>query len=125
MPEEEYYIEDNDLIDLLKDVLGEKITDEDIEKILKASGDGEISEDDFDNLVDEILSRSRDNDESDSPEPIVPRENKGFVYLSTSPDTCPRTAHALSEYPAHMPSRTRRIPLVSRPKSTHLLVPPP
>ena len=30
MDNEEYYIEDNDLIDLLKDVLGEKITDDDI-----------------------------------------------------------------------------------------------
>ncbi|MCR5026888.1 MAG: hypothetical protein K6A34_05565 [Methanobrevibacter sp.] len=97
MPEEEYYIEDNDLIDLLKDVLGEKITDEDIEKILKASEDGEISEEDFDNLVDEILSRSRDNSESCSPEPIVPRENKGFVYLSTSPDTCPVCGNVLSD----------------------------
>ena len=64
MENEEYYIEDNDLVELLKEVLGDKITDEDIEKILKASEDGDLSEDDFDNLVDEILSRSKDNAES-------------------------------------------------------------
>ena len=48
MENEEYYIEDNDLVNLLKEVLGDKITDEDIEKILKASEDGDLSEDDFD-----------------------------------------------------------------------------
>ena len=66
MENEEYYIEDNDLVDLLKEVLGDKITDEDIERILKASEDGDLSEDDFDNLVDEILSRSKDNTECKS-----------------------------------------------------------
>ena len=95
MENEEYYIEDNDLVNLLKEVLGDKITDEDIEKILKASEDGDLSEDDYDNLVDEILSRSKDNAESLSPEPIVPRESKGFVYLSTSPDTCPVCGNSL------------------------------
>ena len=95
MPEEEYYIEDNDLVDLPKDVLGDKITDEDIDRILKASEDGDLSEDDFDNLVDEILARSRDDGPSKNPEPIVPRENKGFVYLSTSPDTCPVCGNSL------------------------------
>lgn len=95
MPEEEYYIEDNDLVDLLKDVLGDKITDEDIEKILAASEDGEITEEDFDNLVDEILARSRDNVESENSEPLVPRENKGFIYLSTSADTCPVCGNSL------------------------------
>jgi hypothetical protein len=95
MPEEEYYIEDNDLIDLLKDVLGDKITDEDIERILAASEDGDLSEDDFDNIVDEILANSRDNSESASPEPIVPQKNKGFVYLSTSPDSCPICGNSL------------------------------
>ena len=59
MGNEEYYIEDNDLAELLKDVLGDRISDEDIEKILSASEDGEITEDDFDNIVDEILAKSR------------------------------------------------------------------
>ena len=95
MPEEEYYIEDNDLVDLLKDVLGDKITDEDIDRILKASEDGNLSEDEFDTLVYDILARSRDDGQSKNPEPIVPRENKGFVYLSTSPDTCPICGNSL------------------------------
>ena len=47
MENEEYYIEDNDLVDLLKDVLGDKITDDDIQRILDASDDGELSEEDF------------------------------------------------------------------------------
>ena len=97
MPEEEYYIEDNDLVDLLKEVLGDKITDEDIERILAASEDGEISEDDFDNLVDEILANSRENESMGDSEPIVPREGKGFVYLSTSADKCPVCGNSLSD----------------------------
>ena len=59
MDDMEYYIEDNDLVDLLKDVLGDRITDEDIEKILAASGDSEITEEDFDQIVDEILAKSK------------------------------------------------------------------
>ncbi len=61
MDDVEYYIEDDDLVKLLKDVLGDKITDEDIEKILKASGDGDLSENDFDMIVDEILTKNKDN----------------------------------------------------------------
>jgi Ca2+-binding EF-hand superfamily protein len=59
MDDVEYYIEDNDLVDLLKDVLGDRITDEDIEKILAASEDSEITEEDFDRIVDEILAKSK------------------------------------------------------------------
>lgn len=59
MDDMEYYIEDNDLVDLLKDVLGDRITDEDIEKILAASEDSEITEEDFDHIVDEILAKSK------------------------------------------------------------------
>ena len=47
MENEEYYIKDEDLAVLLKDVLGDKITDDDIERILAASEDGEITEDDL------------------------------------------------------------------------------
>ncbi|MBR0272083.1 MAG: hypothetical protein IJQ68_08890 [Methanobrevibacter sp.] len=98
MAGEEYYIEDNDLVDLLKDVLGDKITDDDIERILKASEDGEITEEDFDNIVDEILSKSKTDDFFKTPEPLVPpksSDKKEFVYLSTSPDTCPVCGSAL------------------------------
>jgi rubrerythrin len=92
MENEEYYIEDNDLVDLLKDVLGDKITDEDIQRILDASDDGELSEEDFDNIVDEILARSKKGAATRKPEPIIPSEisdEKEYVYLSNSPDTCP------------------------------------
>ena len=51
----EYYIEDNDLVDLLKSVLGDQITDEDIEKILAASEDGCITEDDFDRAITRFI----------------------------------------------------------------------
>ena len=90
--EEEYYIEDNDLAELLKDVLGDKITDEDIEKILSASEDGEITEDDFDFIVDEILAKSKTEEISRNPEPITPQtmpEEQEYLYISTSSDKCP------------------------------------
>lgn len=92
MENEEYYIEDNDLVNFLKDVLGDKITDGDIQRILDASDDGELSEEDFDNLVDEILARSKTENSSRKPEPIIPSEvinEKEYVYLSNSPDKCP------------------------------------
>ncbi len=90
--EEEYYIEDNDLIVLLKDVLGDKITDEDIDRILAASGDDNISEDDFDFLVDEILAKSKTEEISRNVEPMIPPEisdEQEFVYVSSSQDKCP------------------------------------
>lgn len=98
MENEEYYIEDNDLAILLKDVLGDKISDEDIERILSASGDGEITEEDFDHIVDEILAKSKTGDISRDPEPIIPPESgseKEFIYLSQSPDRCPKCGGSL------------------------------
>jgi rubrerythrin len=92
MDEEEYYIDDNDLVELLKDVLGENISEEDIERILKASGDENISEEDFDNLVDEILASSKiKNDNGAFEDSVTPIDDgsKEFVYLSNSPDRCP------------------------------------
>ena len=92
MHEEEYYIEDNDLADLLKDILGDKITDEDIERILSASEDGEITEEDFDRIVDEILAKSKRDEVLKEAEPIDSPEtdtNREFVYLSASQDKCP------------------------------------
>ena len=55
----EYRIEDEDLTEFLKEVLGDNISDEDIGVILKASGDKNLSEEEFDLLVDEILTRSK------------------------------------------------------------------
>lgn len=92
MAEEEYYIEDNDLVELLKEVLGDNISDEDIERILEASGDENMSEDDFDNLVDEILASSKTKDDNgDFEDSLIPTDDaeKEFVYISNSPDKCP------------------------------------
>lgn len=92
MADEEYYIEDSDLVELLKEVLGDNISEEDIERILNASGDENMSEEDFDNLVDEILASSKTKDSDNSFEDsISPTDDaeKEFVYLSNSPDKCP------------------------------------
>ena len=92
MSGEEYYIEDRDLIDLLKDVLGDKISDKDIERILAASDDGQITEEDFDNLVDDIIKSSKTSDSIlDSPEPIDPSKHiqQKLIYLSNSTHVCP------------------------------------
>ena len=45
-----------------------------------------------DNIVDEILARSKKGEATRKPEPIIPSEisdEKEYVYLSNSPDTCP------------------------------------
>ncbi|MBQ9025243.1 MAG: hypothetical protein IJ104_02520 [Methanobrevibacter sp.] len=113
---EEYYIEDNDLVDLLKDVLGDKITDADIERILKASEDGEITEEDFDNIVDEILAKSKTDDILKTPEPIVPQktsDQKEFVYLSSSPNTCPVCGSSLLD-DSHCPNCNLKFSFVSK-----------
>ena len=55
----EAYIDDNDLKDLLLDFLGEDVSQEDIEKILKAASDEQLSEEDFDKLVDEFILKNR------------------------------------------------------------------
>ena len=94
---EEYYIADDDLVVLLKDVLGDKIIDEDIEKILKASEDGEMTEDDFDILVDEILTKSKASTDS---QPIISQEifdEEEFINMSASPDKCPVCGNFLTE----------------------------
>ena len=89
----EYYIEDNDLVDLLKSVLGDQITDEDIEKILAASEDGDITEDDFDRIVDEILAKSKTKNISHQSKSITPQElsnGQEYIYPVESFDKCPQ-----------------------------------
>lgn len=51
----EAYIDDDDLRDLLLEYLGDKVSEEEIQKILKAASDETLSEDDFDKLLDEFI----------------------------------------------------------------------
>ena len=55
----EPYIDDGDLKDLLLSVLGEDVPQEDIQKKMDASGDNELSEEDFDKLVDEFILKNK------------------------------------------------------------------
>ena len=58
-PNKEAYIDDNDLKELLIEFLGDKVSKEDIQKILEAASDEELSEDDFDKLVDEFILKNK------------------------------------------------------------------
>lgn len=51
----EAYIDDGDLRELLIDLLGDNVSEEEIQKILKAASDENISEKDFDKLVDDFI----------------------------------------------------------------------
>ena len=55
----EAYIDDNDLKELLIEFLGDKVSKEDIQKILEAASDEELSEDDFDRLVDDFILKNK------------------------------------------------------------------
>jgi len=55
----EAYIDDNDLRDLLIELLGDKISDDEIQEILDAASDENMSEEDFDNLVDEFILKNK------------------------------------------------------------------
>lgn len=55
----EAYIDDGDLRDLLIDLLGDDVPEEEIQKILKAASDENLSEEDFDSLVDEFILKNK------------------------------------------------------------------
>ena len=55
----EAYIDDGELKELLLDFLGEDISDEAIEEILKAASDENITEDEFDRLIDEFILNNK------------------------------------------------------------------
>ena len=55
----EAYIDDNDLRDLLIELLGDKISEAEIQEILDAASDENMSEEDFDNLVDEFILKNK------------------------------------------------------------------
>ena len=54
----EAYIDDEDLRQLLIDLLGDKVSKEDIQEILDAASDEDISEDEFDKLIDEFILKN-------------------------------------------------------------------
>lgn len=53
------YIDDNDLKELLQDFLGDEVSQEEIQKILDAASDENITEEDFDRLVDEFILKNK------------------------------------------------------------------
>lgn len=55
----EAYIDDEDLRELLIDLLGDDVSEEEIQKILKAASDENISEQDFDKLIDDFISQNK------------------------------------------------------------------
>lgn len=55
----EAYIDDGDLKDLLIDFLGDDVSSEEIQKILDAASDKNLSEEDFDRLVDEFILKNK------------------------------------------------------------------
>lgn len=55
----EAYIDDNDLRELLVELLGNNISEIDIQKILDASSDENITEEEFDKIVDEFILNNK------------------------------------------------------------------
>ena len=53
------YIDDGDLKELLLDLLGDDISEDEIQKILKAASDENLSEEDFDNMIDEFILKNK------------------------------------------------------------------
>lgn len=55
----EAYIDDDDLRKLLLDLLGDDVPEEEIQKILNAASDENISEEDFDKLIDDFILKNK------------------------------------------------------------------
>ena len=55
----EAYIDDNDLKDLLIELLGDDVSDEEIQRILDAASNENMSEEEFDKLVDEFILKNK------------------------------------------------------------------
>lgn len=55
----EAYIDDGDLRDLLIELLGDKVSDEEIQEILDAASNEDMSEEEFDRLVDEFILKNK------------------------------------------------------------------
>ena len=55
----EAYIDDNDLKELLIDLLGDSVSEDEIQKILDAASDKDLTEEDFDKLVDNFILKNK------------------------------------------------------------------
>lgn len=55
----EAYIDDGDLKELLLEFLGDDVSAEEIQKILDAASDEDLSEEDFDRLLDEFILKNK------------------------------------------------------------------
>ena len=55
----EAYIDDDDLKELLLDFLSDEVSMDEIEKILDAASDKNITDEDFDKLVDEFILKNK------------------------------------------------------------------
>lgn len=55
----EAYIDDGDLENLLIELLGDDVSQEEIQKILEAASDENLSEEDFDKLIDEFILKNK------------------------------------------------------------------
>ena len=55
----EAYIDDEDLRALLVELLGDNVSDTDIQKVLDAASNGDMSEEEFDRLVDEFILKHK------------------------------------------------------------------
>ena len=53
------YIDDEDMRELLIDFLGDSVSESEIQKILDAASDEKLSEEDFDKLIDEIILKNK------------------------------------------------------------------
>ena len=51
----EAYIDDGDLKELLLELLGDDVSQEEIQKILEAASDENLTEEEFDELLDEFI----------------------------------------------------------------------
>ena len=55
----EAYIDDGDLKELLLELLGDDVPDEDIQKILDAASDENLTEEEFDKLIDDFILKNK------------------------------------------------------------------
>ena len=53
------YIDDEDLRELLIGLLGDSVSESEIQKILDAASDEKLSEEDFDKLIDEFIFKNK------------------------------------------------------------------